>query len=196
MKYILPLGTLLAFLVAGNVSALDLSIEKNGEGSQNSITIDQQQNKSNTQGSSLIINNDIKANASTGNNTANGNSGNTTIVTGDATVQVNVQNTGNTNTSNNAKATPQPTPSGTPSNTPQPTQAPGNGGSSGGGQGGSSSSSNNGSGSQNNGTGAAAQGGEILGLAATDSDTTGQISTAIGILCLALAGIIKKFSSV
>lgn len=183
----------ICLIVTGIVKAESYSVEGNGTGSNNSIQIVNSSNTTNTQTSTSNINNTVSGNASTGNNSANGNTnGDTTIITGDATVHINIQNQTNQNYAeddcNNCSTTPKVTitPNPTSSQNPTPTNKPTDGG------GPNPHSDSDDPSDPNNPSPATNKDGEILGLAATSGNTTKQITTALGVLCLALSSLLLK----
>jgi len=104
-------------LIAGKVYSDNLEISGNASGSNNSININQNESNTVNQSNSADVNNDVNASADTGGNSANDNVGGSSIKTGDATTNVNINNQFNTNKADvNCKncATPTPKPSPTP----------------------------------------------------------------------------------
>lgn len=76
-----------------------LEIEGNGSGSSNEVSVTTQAQTTVTQTNDMQVTNNVDAGANTGENLANSNTlGTVGIVTGDATVDVNIANSGNTST--------------------------------------------------------------------------------------------------
>lgn len=189
MKKVTILGFFIAtFAIAllTRAHAVDISIQGNGTGSQNSVTIQDTHESAVIQGNNTTINNKVDANASTGNNTVSGNNGPGGIKTGDATTNVNIQNIGNTNTTKEQCCTttsptsgpspthaPQATPTNKPGEGPTPTPVPGIGG--------WSPSPNNPSGP---GPSTSGTEGKVLGLSATSGEGTASFFTGLAFLCL------------
>jgi hypothetical protein len=181
---------LIAAVSAARVAyALQLDNSGNGAGSQNSIDITGGQSTNVWQNNQGSINNDVSAGADTGGNSTTGN-GNASITTGDASVNVTIDNQFNSNQANvtccpDGKSTPTPTPKKPgPGQSPTPTPPGGIGGppSGDGGNGGG------GNGGGNGGGGGVGGGGQVIGLSAADGENYTQLLfTASGIVCL-LAG--------
>lgn len=110
MKYkIVQISTISAFGVLASLSAVSpqivsaeqIVIESNGSGSSNEVNVTVQSETTVEQTNNVEITNNVDASANTGNNEANNNTGeNTTIETGDAEVNVDITNVGNSNTVN------------------------------------------------------------------------------------------------
>jgi uncharacterized membrane protein YgcG len=174
-----------AILIVGKVYSDNLEISGNASGSNNSINIDQDDTNTVNQSNTVDVENNVKATAETGGNSANDNVGGVTIKTGDATTNVNIKNQFNTNSADvNCKncATPTPTPK------PSPTQPVGgpisDPGSPTSGSAGGSSSSGGGGSSSGGSTGGAGQG-QVQGLSATSGDKT-LFTTIAGFLLIFL----------
>lgn len=190
-------GLILSFtlITVQSVFAESLSIEGNGQGTQNSIQLNSTSNNSVQQHNTATIKTTVDANANTGGNSANGNKGNTTIKTGDSEVNINVTNTVNQNsatvgccgTPTPSKKPLTPTPTQT-SGTPTPTSGSGNNP--------TNNNSNSGNGGSNNnsgGIGGGSAGPEILGLAATSgTPITDTLFYIAGTLCLGLAARLAR----
>src|SRR3990172_11574971 len=83
----------LSLVLAPNVKAIELIVSENGSGSESVTTVESSQTTTVTQTSDAQISNDISVDSNTGNNEASGNTGqDTTITTGDATTNVNIEN--------------------------------------------------------------------------------------------------------
>ncbi len=170
---LVSLGAGFALLLAFPVHAqIKLVIDGNGEGSENSAQIIVSQTTTVKQSNTADVTNDANASADTG-----GNSGGN-VTTGDASSNVTLNNTFNSNKAYVdpccATPTPTPDPGGNGSvPTPTPTIPGGNGGNGGndgnGGNGGSSSNGDGSSSSSSNGAGGGIGGAAVLGLAATSS---------------------------
>lgn len=172
----------ISLLFLGSVRALELNNSGNGAGSQNNIDLQQSQSTNVNQNNQGSFYNDIDASAQTGGNSVSGGNGGS-ITTGDATVNVTVDNRFNSNQVN-VKCCPDgktPTPThkpGQPTGTPTPTPPGGVGGPPGDGDGG------NGNGGGENGGGVGG-GGQVIGLsAASGENTTELLITSTGIVCL------------
>lgn len=92
---ILTVITLSYILGTGNVNAEDLIISDNGSDSQNNVSISQENNTQVQQQSTADIQNDTQTTADTGGNEASGNSGDTTINTGDVQASEIINNEAN-----------------------------------------------------------------------------------------------------
>lgn len=173
-------GLSLVFL--GSARALELNNSGNGAGSQNSIDLQYNQSTNVNQNNQGSFNNDINAGANTGGNSVSGGNGGS-ITTGDATVNVTVDNRFNSNQAN-VECCPDgktPTPThkpGQPTGTPTPTPPGGVGGPPGDGGDGDGG---NGGGPPAGGVG----GGQVIGLsAASGENTTELLITSTGLVCL------------
>lgn len=157
------------------VFADQYTIGGNAAGSQNSIDVTGGQSTNVGQNNQGSFNNDINAGADTG-----GNSGGS-ITTGDASVNVTVDNRFNSNQANVTccpDGKPSPTPTLKPGQSPSPTPTAGIGGPPGDG----------GDGDGDNGDGGAGGGGEVVGISAAAGENYTEIAiTSLGIVCL-LAG--------
>lgn len=178
----------LVLITVQTVSAV--SIEGNGDGSKNSIELHSSDTTSIQQHNSTSIKTTVEADAQTGGNTANGNKGNTSIKTGDATIDIKVINQVNQNTATvPCCGTPTPTKQQhTPTPTKvsaTPTPTPGNGSDS---PGKSSNSGSTGTNNNSGGIGGGSASPEILGLSATSGvPVTDRLFHMAGALCLGLA---------
>ncbi|KKQ34230.1 MAG: hypothetical protein US51_C0047G0008 [Microgenomates group bacterium GW2011_GWA2_37_6] len=77
------------------VFAEEIVVSGNGEGSTSSVNINVSQTAQVKQQNTAEVNNNVAINADTGNNTANDNSGgDTSITTGDISIDSNIQNSG------------------------------------------------------------------------------------------------------
>jgi hypothetical protein len=187
---------ILALVITSITNAEELKIVGNGENSNNSINIVPTKKVVIEQTNVADIDNTVKCKTSTGGNTANGNTGNTTIVTGDADCVVSVTNEGNNNNNNNPKTTITPTNKPNPTVTPQQQNPPTNGSNNPPTNGSDNPPNNNTNPSTTNPShGSTNPSGEILGLAATSGDMTTTLSTAAGIICLVLGSLILKSKS-
>lgn len=181
-KFLIVLLSVLFLIASHNlVRAENLEIIGNGAGSQNGINIVGGSTTTNQQNNDTQYQNTIKAKADTGGNSTSGNNGNSTIITGDSTVSVNVSNKGNTNTAkvDGCCKDPTPTPTKKPSQTPTPTPTPGptNGGGNGNG------------GNGNGGVGGGGSNPQIIGLSKTSGNSLNQyLFYTAGLLCLSLGG--------
>ncbi|KKU55437.1 hypothetical protein A3C34_01555 [Candidatus Amesbacteria bacterium RIFCSPHIGHO2_02_FULL_48_21] len=163
----------LTVTVVAKVSAVyELDVSGNASGSDNSIVVQSGSSINVQQGGSIELTNEIDARANTGGNSASGNEGETTITTGDATTEVEVNNFFNQNKAIIGCCTPTPIPTQKPQSAPDPTATPVP--AVGGAQpttapaastGASTSGSSSGSGGGTGGSSAA--GGQVLGLSAT-----------------------------
>lgn len=73
----------------------EIIIESNGSQSNNEVTLTQESKTEVSQENSMNVTNNVTVDANTGGNETNHNTGDSSIQTGDATVQVNVTNSGN-----------------------------------------------------------------------------------------------------
>lgn len=170
------------------VHATDLSIENNGAGSKNSVSVNDTSNTTVHQGQSAEITNDQTSKASTGDNKTDGNNGNQNVTTGDATSTNTVNNTFNTNytettcpTCTNPTTNPTAQPTTKPTSGPNPTNTPGPNNSS------PPTTDNH---SSQGGIG----GGDVLGLSATSGmDVVSLASTLTGVLCLGLGSVLFTY---
>lgn len=90
------LATLMLFIVAPlPVKALEIAITDNGGGSTSEVVVEQTNNTTVEQTNQTSVNNDVQVEAQTGANTASGNTGETTVETGDINTQVDISNTVN-----------------------------------------------------------------------------------------------------
>lgn len=179
----------LALVISGSTMAraFDYIIQDNGAGSQNQLQIENTNSTSVFQTNQGSVNNNVDASANTGGNSVNGSSGNGTINTGDATVNVNITNQLNSNNATVCCGTPtptlrpgQPTPTKAPV-VPTPTQKPGNGG--------NGDNNGNGGANVNGGNG----GGSVMGLAATSGEPlTEYLFYAASFVCLVAARKLLK----
>lgn len=80
------------------VSAQEFTVSGNGEGSSSSISYQAENNNQIHQENNAEVENDVKAEAETGSNEANDNSGEVQIETGNAQVSTEIVNSGNTST--------------------------------------------------------------------------------------------------
>jgi hypothetical protein len=92
--------TVLLILVVGlflpnRVWALEIVISGNGADSDNEVQTTVTQETNVTQTNVMDVSSDVTIDANTGGNTAEGNSGDTTIETGDINISTNIQNSGN-----------------------------------------------------------------------------------------------------
>ena len=185
------LAVILLFSFHTSITALEISVSGNGENTNQTVTILKEESIKVVQDNKATVTNNINATADTGNNTANGNTGKSTIVTGNASSNVVITNNINTNTGNvqTGCCSPTPLPTNAPTVTPdpgnkQPTPTPINNQSSNSDSDTSSSSENSESG------GIGGPSGEILGLSATSGDnsilflTTALICVGLGMLLL------------
>jgi Flp pilus assembly protein TadG len=184
MRKLFLILTGIALFTLTTANAVELEIQQNGESSSNSISVQKENTTTIHQGGSIKIDNTIDAKASTGNNTVSGNTqGNTTIKTGDATVDINVNTKGNSNSVHPATKTKH-TPTITPLATITPTHTPSSGSSN---QPNSSHSPPSSGTSGSNNEGAGIGGGEVKGLAATNSiDKLSLLSSVAGFICLVI----------
>lgn len=187
-RSILLVITLAIFLLTASkvfADTNDLIITGNGANSTNNLNLSNNQPDTTSQQSNNVqLQNDIKAKADTGNNTAFGNTGNSIIQTGDAKVVVNVNNQLNNNgaTVNNCCNN-----SPTPSPTPTPAPSPSSGGIGGGG---ASNSSGGGTGGGNSGSPS------VLGLSNTaGNDNETLLFYFSGLLCLSLGAALLRAKS-
>lgn len=93
------LATLLLFPTK-SVIALELEVSSNGSQSESAIYTDVSNTTTVQQDNELEINNNIKQTASTGDNSANDNNGDSSINTGDANIDTSLENSGNITTVN------------------------------------------------------------------------------------------------
>ncbi|PIP74711.1 MAG: hypothetical protein CO135_02595 [Candidatus Levybacteria bacterium CG_4_9_14_3_um_filter_35_16] len=93
--------SLVLFIVSPKVAGAEtvLSIEGNGDSSQNAVNVSVQNATTVNQSNNADINNQVNSDANTGDNTANSNSGDTNISTGNITTTTDIQNQ-NINTNN------------------------------------------------------------------------------------------------
>jgi hypothetical protein len=96
---VLASGAVVAQLLAAPVfAATTITVSGNGSDSNNKVNTDMTNTQTVVQNNNANINNNVSANASTGGNTANRNTGgNVAIDTGDASTKVKVENTVNKN---------------------------------------------------------------------------------------------------
>lgn len=101
MKFKNALGAFVAVVLVMNqffsygVYAQEFTVSGNGEGSTNSINFEETNTDTISQENNADINNNVDASAETGNNEANGNSGETSIETGNIEEEITVINSGN-----------------------------------------------------------------------------------------------------
>jgi len=104
MKFSNAAGILVAVVLVFNqfftypVFAQEFSVTGNGEGSSNSISYQAEQNNQIQQSNDADIENNVAAEAQTGDNQANDNLGDVEIDTGDVTEEVTIVNSGNSQT--------------------------------------------------------------------------------------------------
>lgn len=184
------------FLLGSTIYAQDLKIEGNGDNSKNSININVSTTKSVQQENTATINTTVDCTASTGDNQANGNNGNTTIVTGDSNCITTINNVANNNAvtptekstitpTAKPQATATPLPNGNnPTQPPDPSTPKDD----------SNRSNDNGGNNENNGnTGLNGNTGEVMGLAATSGESPlNAFWSVAGVVCLALGSLILK----
>ena len=113
--------------------AIDVSIEGNGAGSNNSANVNQNNQTNVNQNNSANVSNNVDANCNTGGNSASGNTGaGTGVTTGNCEAAVNITNQLNTNiTRITCPTCATPTPGASPS--PKPNGGAGGPGGNGGG---------------------------------------------------------------
>lgn len=188
MKFLgITLSLFAAAFFFRSASAVELSIEGNAAGSDNTIQINSSQQTTVNQQNQMNVTNDVDANANTGGNSTDNGS----VETGDASVFVKIKNFFNQNSADVDDCCPEgvtptppeagqtPTPTvydpGKPTPTPTPIES---------GQAQPPTTSSGGGG---------VGGGEILGLsAAAGEGTTEALFYTLGTLCLALAGAIWR----
>ena len=168
-KLLIGITGVLFVIFAGSAAAQDFIIQDNGSGSQNGINFQQNNQTNINQSNQMDVDNNVDASANTGGNSVNGgNEG--SITTGDARVNVNIDNNLNHNWSDVGccKATPTPKPGTTPTPgptggpTPTPTPKTGDGGKDGDGK------------NDGGGNGGGVGGGQVLGLSATSGEIAWQ----------------------
>ncbi|MBI2611216.1 hypothetical protein HYW54_00530 [Candidatus Gottesmanbacteria bacterium] len=180
---LLLLVVLLTFsLFVFEVNALTLEEVGNAAGSQNSINVNQSSQTNVNQNSNTNLENQIDANANTGGNSASNNQGDASIKTGDASVNITVNNkTGKNKADICCEPTekPKPTKPGptTPPGGPTATPKPGNGG-------------NGGPGPGNGGVGGPP--GQVMGIAAASNGTDKYILYGLGLVCLGIGMFLGK----
>lgn len=98
IKVYLTIGLLFfsSFATRVNAQETTLQITGNGSKSDNTAVVNSNSSTTVTQNNTATIENNVKQNSNTGNNTASGNSGQTAITTGDSSSKVAVANSGNT----------------------------------------------------------------------------------------------------
>jgi len=182
--FIFVLICLLVVSASGSARVLaeELSIEGNSAGSSSTITVNSGSALDLYQQNSGTISTAIEARAETGGNSASGNTGGATVVTGDSTVDIQVKNFLNANLGQTdcCDLTPTPAPAPHDPSGPADPGAPAP----------SASNSTSSSNSSSAGVGGAPV---ILGLSATSSsDLPTAVTTSVGLLCLTLAGVYAK----
>jgi hypothetical protein len=97
MKKIITYLTLIAvtLFIPQRILALEIVVSGNGENSDNEVQTTVTQETNVTQTNIMDVSNNVSIDANTGGNTAEDNSGDTTIKTGDINISSNIQNTGN-----------------------------------------------------------------------------------------------------